>query len=327
MAIKYEDYYKTLGVKRDASADEIRKAYRKLARENHPDRSKAPDAAEKFSRISEAYEVLSDPEKRKKYDALGSNWKSGQDFRPPPGSGFENMHFEFGGPGGRGGAGGAFDASAFSDFFSAFFAGQNGPGGAGGRTRTRGRAGHHQDPFSFGGFDAGPGQSQATQPQPSEATLSISLYEAYQGTTRKLTLEGPTGRQTVDVKVPAGVRQGSKIRLKGENLLLKIDILADPRFTLEGGNLIHTANIAPWLAVLGGSVDVPLIDGKTITMTVPAGSSSGKKMRLRGKGMPAHGKQPRGDLIVKLNVTVPDTPTDKQRALYEQLRDLENDTS
>lgn len=290
MPVAFEDYYQTLGVKRNASADEIKRAYRKLAQQYHPDRNQDADAHEQFSKIGEAYEVLKDPEKRKKYDRLGANWKQGEQFRAPPG--FEDI---FGG-GGRGGGGGG----DFSDFFSSVFGRDGGPGSGAGSP--------------FGGH-----APQA--PREQEVDLTVSLHEAYHGGTRQLNLSGgPTGTRQIDVKVPAGVKPGSKIRLKGEGLLLKISVAPDPRFRLEGKNLVAPVTLSPAQAALGGKVDVPTFDG-TVSLTVPAGVNSGQRLRLKGKGLGD------ADLFAELKIAVPKNLTDAQRELYQQLRDLEQDTT
>ncbi len=291
MPVAFEDYYKTLGVKRNASADEIKRAYRKQAQQYHPDRNKEADAQERFSKIGEAYEVLKDPDKRKKYDRLGANWKQGEQFRPPPG--FEDL---FGG-GGHGGGGGDF-----SDFFSSVFGRDGGPGNPGG------------SPFGQGGSPFGRGPQAPAQ---QEVDLTISLHEAYHGGTRQLNLTGgPTGSRQIDVKVPAGVKPGSKIRLKGEGLLLKIAVAPDPRFTLEGKNLIADVPLSPAHAALGGKADVPTFEG-TVSLTIPPGVSSGQKLRLKGQGLGD------GDLFARLTIAVPKTLSDEQRELYEKLRDLD----
>ncbi|MEO0514231.1 MAG: DnaJ domain-containing protein [Planctomycetota bacterium] len=299
--MKFEDYYQVLGVARDAAADEIKRAYRKLAQKLHPDRNDAPDAAEKFGKVSEAYEVLKDPDKRKKYDQFGQNYKAGQDFRPPPGSG------GFGGHGG--GQSFNFEGSDFSDFFNQMFGG--GPGSASGR----GGAGNGNP---FGGFGGG----QRTQPREQEAEITVPLHEAYHGGTRQLTLSGGAmgGDKKIDVKIPAKLKPGSKIRLKGENLLLKINVAPDPRFKIDpgsGGHLTSDLKISPALAALGGKADVATLDG-TVTLTIPPGIASGSKLRVRGKGL---GKD--GDQLVRVLITVPKSLTEDQRELYEKLRDLE----
>lgn len=295
MAVTFEDYYKTLGVARDAGLDQIKKAYRTLARELHPDRNKADDAAEKFSKVSEAYDVLSDPEKRKKYDQLGANWKAGQEFRPPPG--FEG--FDFGGGSGRGG--GFHSGGDFSDFFRQMFGQGGGRGGAGG----------FEDLFGGGG-----GGTRTQAPREQEAEITVSLHEAYHGSTRQLSLSGPGGEKKIDVKIPARLKPGSKIRLKGEHLLLKVNVAPDPRFKLDGTNLTSDLKVSPATAALGGKADVATLDG-TVTMTIPPGTSSGARLRVRDKGLKD------GDLLVRVQIAVPKTLSDEQRELYEKLRELD----
>src|SRR5690606_2072499 len=220
MAVKFQDYYETLGVKRDASPEQIQRAYRKLARQYHPDVNKSAEADAKFKQASEVYEVLKDPEKRRKYDRLGKNWKAGQEFRPPPGSGFEGFeNFEFRSAPGDGRGFQFRGGGQFSDFFEALFGEQMRRGG--------------RDPFAefTGGATHAP-------PREQEAEIVISLTEAHRGTTRSLTLQNPDGStKTIDVKIPAGTRAGQKIRLRGEGLVLKVNVAPDPRFTVEGGNL------------------------------------------------------------------------------------------
>lgn len=308
MAVKFEDYYQVLGVSRDATAAEIQRAYRKLARQYHPDVNKAPDAQQKFARINEAYEVLKDPEKRKRYDELGRNYKAGQEFRPPPG--FEEM---FAGSG-RGGQSFRFQTGGrgFSEFFEAFFGGQS--------PFARGRTGgvDFEDLFTGG---AGPsGAPNGGAPPEQEASITISLEEAYRGTTRRLEVQSPDGKtKTIDVKIPAGTRPGQKIRLRGERIVLRVNVSPHPRFELDrNGDLTTEIKITPSEAALGAKVDLPLIDGK-VTVTVPPGSSSGARLRLRGQGMPTRTGD-RGDLYVRLTIVVPKTLTDAQRRLYESLR-------
>lgn len=295
MAVTFEDYYKTLGVARDASLDQIKKAYRKLARELHPDRNKADDAAEKFSKVSEAYDVLSDSEKRKKYDQLGANWKAGQEFRPPPG--FEG--FDFGGGSSRGG--GFHSGGDFSDFFRQMFGQGGGRGGAGG----------FEDLFGGGG-----GGTRTQAPREQEAEITVSLHEAYHGSTRQVTLTGPSGEKKIDVKIPPRLKPGSKVRLKGEHLLLKINVAPDPRFKVDGTNLTSELKVSPATAALGGKADVATLDG-TVTMTIPPGTSSGARLRVRDKGLKD------GDLLVRVQIAVPKTLSDEQRELYEKLRELD----
>ncbi|MBX2852172.1 MAG: DnaJ domain-containing protein [Phycisphaeraceae bacterium] len=305
MALKFEDYYKTLGVDRSASADEIKRAYRKLANKHHPDKNKDnPDASEQFAKVGEAYEVLSDKDKRAKYDRLGKNWQHGEQFQPPPGYGPGSGGFNFQSSGGAGG---------FSDFFEMLF-GQAAQGQGGGA------------PFEemFGGAGGGhrfenPGAPRQAPEQTHE--IGVSLTEAYHGASRQLTLQGPAGTQTIDVKIPKGTTTGNKLRLKEHNLLLKINVGKDPRFELApNGNLTTTTKIPPHVAALGGKADVHTMDG-TVTMTIPPGTPSGAKLRLKGKGMPKRGSAGNADLYAQVMIDVEKDLTEAQRKAYEQLRD------
>ena len=315
MSVKFQDYYESLGVNRNATEDEIKRAYRKLARKYHPDVNKDKGAEEKFKQINEAHEVLKDPEKRKLYDQLGSNWQAGQDFKPPPG--WENVHFEFrGGPGGE-----AYDfGGGFSDFFEMLFGGRM---GGGGRTTAR------QSSWVMRGQDH-------------EAKIEIDLESAYHGTTRTLTLQGheidPEGKvrptvQNIQVKIPPGVTDGTRIRLTGKggegigggprgDLYLKVSIESHPRFTLDGHNLEVEVPIAPWEGALGARVQVATMDGM-VNLKVPAGSQSGKKLRLRGKGFPKKGGE-RGDLIVRLKIVLPRNLTGKEKELFAEMAKVSN---
>lgn len=309
MALKFEDYYKTLDVPRDASADVIKRAYRKLASRYHPDKNKDdPKAAEKFSKANEAYDVLSDPEKRKKYDQLGQNWKHGQSFDPPPGYG---SHFRPG-QGGFSFQGG--DAGGFSDFFEMLF-GQQPRGGAGSSN-----AGFEQMFTQGGGMGGGPRMQQPAQRE-QEHELTVSLHEAYHGSTRQLKLTGPGGDKTLDVRIPPGATTGTKLRLKNDGLVLKLNVSPDPRFEVSGRNLIATVRVPCWDAALGAKVDVPTMEGD-VTLTVPPGTASGGKLRVKGKGMPGKRKDDApGDLLVRVMIEVPKTLTEAQRELFEKLRD------
>ena len=319
MAVPFEDYYETLGVARTAAPEEIKRAYRKLARDFHPDRNKAPDAAARFARISEAYEVLSDAEKRKKYDALGANWKAGQEFRPPPGSGFDNVRFEF--RGGRGGGGGGgFSPGGFSEFFETLFGGGHGRGGAGAGVNLEDFLGGGRPRGMNPGARPGTGHRHAHAPE-QQADVAVSLHEAFHGSTRRLELQTPAGRKSVEVKVPPGTTDGSRIRLRGEGLVLRFTITPDPRFELDGRDLITDVPLAPWEAALGNKVTVPTMDGD-VTVTIPPGSSSGQRLRLKGKGLPARKSDtPPGDLYARLKIVLPKALTNAERQLYEQLRD------
>ena len=321
--MKYLDYYAVLGVARDASADEIKKAYRKLARQFHPDVNKSAGAEARFKEINEANEVLSDSEKRKRYDALGANWKSGQDFTPPPGwGGFEGassgpggIRFEFGGaPGGD-----------FSDFFSALF------GDLGGAGRTgRGRRGGN--PFAgFGGFAPEAEETFTSRGQDFEAQLSLTLEELASREPKSITLQVPSVQpngsvrhqaKTFQVRIPPGATDGTRIRLSGQgasggNLYLNLRLAPHPVFQVHGYDLDQVLPLAPWEAVLGAKVRIPTLEGPA-TLTIPPGTQGGARLRLAGKGLPdKHGT--RGDIFVTIRIAVPDHPTAREKTLFEQL--------
>lgn len=317
--MKYQDYYETLGVQRSASADEIQKAFRKLARKYHPDVNKAAGAEESFKKINEAYEVLKDPERRKKYDALGSGWHSGQDFQPPPG--WENMQFHFGsGSGGsfRGSPGNDFDFGGFSDFFSALF------GGSGGSARGF-SFGEQGAPFSesFGG-----GRFEESPPSES-AELTVTLHELWSGARKTIHLERiqPGGASLSSVKkyeisIPPGTTEGASIRLSGQgsrggDLLLKLRVALDPRFKVEGFDLVSRVPISPWEAALGAKVEVPLVEGSA-RLSLPPGTQTGKRFRLRGKGLRKTAAD-RGDLYAEVMIVVPEQLSKTERELFEKL--------
>ena len=302
----YKDYYGALGVAKDASRDEIQKAYRKLARKYHPDLNKGEDAEARFKEINEAYQVLSDSEKRARYDQFGSAWKQSQRTGGPP-PGFEDIFASFTG-GGRGFSGGR---GGFSSFFEMLFGGQGGGGGAGEWT-------------VFGG--GMPPQEGVDH----EARLTLSLEEAAAGGQREISLtDGGTGRQRkIRVRIPKGVRPKQRIRLPGQggsspggdargNLYLRIDLAPHPRFELDGQNLKTTVPIAPWEAALGGQVRMATLNGE-VTVRIPAGSSTGQKIRLRGKGYPRPTGAP-GDLVAELKIVVPKKTTKEERKLFEEL--------
>lgn len=297
--MEYKDYYKILGVSRSASADEIKKAYRKLAREFHPDKNKSKGAEERFKEANEANEVLSDPEKRKAYDALGANWKAGAGFTPPPGW---NRNFSGGGFAGAGMPGGA----GFSDFFSSLFGGA----AAGGMGGSR---------FSFDDED----EPFHRTPQPARARIEITLEDSFHGGTRQVSLGD--GR-TLSVRIPKGITSGQSIRLSGQgprgsDLILEVEFAQHPQFKAEGRDIKTTVNIAPWEAALGGKVPVPTLGG-TVELNVPAGTQSGKRLRLKRRGLP--GKEP-GDQMVSLHIVTPAPRNDAERAAYEALAKLYED--
>ena len=303
--MEFRDYYEIMGVGRNATQDEIKRAYRKLARKSHPDISKDADAEEKFKEMGEAYEVLKDPEKRAAYDQLGQNYKDGQDFTPPPGW---DAGFEFSG----GGFEGAADSAAFSDFFESLF-------GHGGFTRGRGQA---------GGFHV--------RGQDHHAKILIDLEDAIQGATRTITLQVPevnaqghvqTRSRTLNVNIPKGVKQGQQIRLAGQgapgmgqggtgDLYLEIEFKPHNIYHVEGHDIYLDLPVTPWEAALGGTIKVPT-PGGIVEMKIPAGSGSGKKMRLKGRGIPA--KAP-GDFYVVLKISLPEAESDKAKALYQQMK-------
>jgi curved DNA-binding protein len=301
--VKFKDYYETLGVDRKASQEEIQKAFRKLARKYHPDVNKTKEAEERFKEINEANEVLSDAEKRKRYDMLGANWREGQEFQPPPGwdQGGGSFQFNFGDGAGLGG---------FSDFFDAIFGGGGAFAGA----------------SPFGGMGAGPQRGPfPRQPQHQEAEFEISVEDSINGATKSIQLRDAVGKtRSINVKIPAGTNHGGTIRLagaKGEpDLYLKIKIAAHARYTAAGSDLLVKLPVSPWEAALGGKVDLVLPDG-TIKVTVPAGAQSGSKLRVRGRGFAA-GKDRRGDVLAEIKIVVPTALSTSEREIYEKLASI-----
>ncbi|MCH9744151.1 MAG: DnaJ domain-containing protein [Gammaproteobacteria bacterium] len=306
--MQYQDYYKTLGVSKNASDDEIKKAYRKLARKYHPDVSDEANAEDKFKEVKEAYEVLKDPQKRQAYDTMGSNWQAGV-------SGFQ-------GGAGTSGFADQFSGGDFSDFFEAMF-GQGATGGF-----------HHQDNKSHGKRQAPPHRKHRGRDQSSK--VRISLEEAFSGTEISLSLrDSEQNQQTgqvehknrgLKVKVPAGVTTGQQIRLSGQgskglgggpngDLYLEIDIKPHHLYQLEGKNIFLNLPITPWEAALGATIEVPTLGGR-VGLKIPANSQSGKKMRLKGRGLP--GKSA-GDQYVILQIYAPEAKTDEEKELYEKL--------
>jgi curved DNA-binding protein len=300
--MKFKDYYETLGIARDATQEDIKRSYRKLARKYHPDVSKEPDAEARFKELGEAYEVLKDPEKRTAYDQFGQDWKAGQEFRPPPDW---DTGFEYAGSG-RG-------DSDFSDFFESLFGGMQ----SGGRGFRRGTA--------------------RVRGQDHHARIAVSLAEAFAGSVKTLTLRVPevtpeghvtTRNRSIRVSIPKGVSQGQRIRLAGQgaqgfgggsagDLYLEVTLESHPFFTTDGKDIHLTLPVTPWEAALGSKVPVPTLGG-TIELTIPPASRSGANLRLTGRGLP--GKPP-GDQIVSLRIETPAADTDNKRAIYEKMRD------
>jgi len=303
MPAEFKDYYVTLGVPRDASADDIKKAFRKLARLYHPDTATDKKTAEeKFKEINEAYEVLGDPEKRKKYDTLGARWQQ------PEATGYHDSDVHFGGTG-------------FSDFFEQYFSGGS-------------RYGFPQ------GFDeghpAGAGRAHPRRGHDIEGDILVTLEEAMHGTQRPISLQtrnrqtGAAQTHSFEVRIPPGATDGRRIRVPaqgepGQNggaagdLYLRVRHAAHPEFTTHDTDMHHELHIAPWEAVLGAEIIVPTLDG-AIKLRIPAGAENGQKLRVRGKGLPKGKTGERGDFYVALQVVLPDKISDAERALWEQLR-------
>ncbi|MDZ7828586.1 MAG: DnaJ C-terminal domain-containing protein [Halofilum sp. (in: g-proteobacteria)] len=295
-----------MGVDRDASQDEIKRAYRKLARKYHPDVSSEPDAEDQFQQLQEAYEVLKDPEKRAAYDQLGANWREGQDFRPPPGW---DSGFEFSGGGFTQG-----DAGAFSDFFESLFGRESAYGHAHG---------------GFGGFH-GRGQDHF-------ARIALDLEDAYRGGVHAITLQSPTvdgrGRvhnqpRNLKVRIPAGAADGQQVRVPGKggegmgqggagDLFLEVSLRPHPLFRPEGRDIHLDVPVAPWEAALGARINVPTLGGE-VQATIPAGARSGQRLRLKGRGLPG---SPAGDQYLHLQVVVPPAKTDAERELFRKMQE------
>jgi len=315
MAVKFQDYYETLGVARTASAEEIKQAFRKLARIHHPDVAKNKAAGEaKFKEINEAYEVLSDPAKRRRYDELGANWQEGGRGPSAPRGGNRGRtrpsqgesDFEFGGTG-------------FSDFFESFFGG--GREGFGSSRRAPGQMDGAGDGFAYQGQDV-------------EADLLVTLEEALRGSQRKVTLRRPGGNgsiertDTYNVRIPPGVHEGQRIRLAGQggaghgggpagDLYLWVRLARHPDFSVQGADLYYDLDLAPWEAVLGVQVKIPALDGPT-SLRVPPGTAAGTQLRLRGLGLPREDGT-RGDLYATARIRTPVSVTAEERALWEKL--------
>jgi curved DNA-binding protein len=321
--MQFKDYYEVMGVPRDASQDDIKSAYRKLARKYHPDVSKESDAEVRFKELGEAYEVLKDPEKRSVYDTLGPNYRDGQDFRPPPGWSAQGFEFH----------GGAGDGSAqFSEFFRSLFGDGDFAAGVGPRGRRHG--GFRPGAGARGPFGGAGGFS--SRGEDSRARVAIDLEDAYNGTSRSFTLRhtelGADGRpevreRTLNVKIPKGIQAGQQIRLAGQgspgigggahgDLLLEVEFRPHPRYRVEGADVFVDLPVAPWEAALGATVTVPTPVG-SVDLKVPAGSSGGRKLRLRGRGLPS--SKP-GDLFVVLKVVLPPAESAEDLAAWEAFR-------
>jgi curved DNA-binding protein len=342
MPVQYKDYYESLGVPRNATEADIKKAFRKLARQYHPDVAKnKKQAEEKFKEINEAYEVLGDPAKRKKYDELGANWSSGADFRPP--QGWES--FTGGRPAGNRGARGAdydfhFGGTGFSDFFEQIF----------GAAARRGG----------GGFGSGTGFAEAEDVGPErgrdiEGDIMVTLEEVVKGSVRSVSVRhgvpcehcngtgqraghvcnvcGGTGQvakaETYQVKIPAGVSEGQRLRVPGRgeagvggasagDLFLRVRLAKHPDFQVEDHNLVYEADLAPWDAVLGAEIGVPTLNGP-VNIRIPPGTQAGQKLRVRGRGLPKRDGGA-GDLIVETRVAVPTKVPDSEKKLWEELK-------
>jgi len=316
MAVQFRDYYETLGVSKTASADEIKSAFRKLARKHHPDVAKPKEKAaaeEKFKQINEAYEVLSDPEKRQKYDQLGADWNQPGGFQPPPdwgrggtGGGFrrsatgDGVEFEFGGTG-------------FSDFFEAFFGGGRGESAFG------------------GGFGRGPASAEPGRDV--EADIMVTLEEALNGSKRQVSLRrtGSDKTETYQVKIPRGVHEGQRIRLAGQgeagarggqsgDLFLRVRLARHPDFSVEGDDLIYEVDLKPWQAALGTELDVPTLEGNR-RLKIPPGTQGEQRFRLRDRGLPtANGE--RGNLYVVTQIAIPKKLSDAEREIWQRLASL-----
>jgi curved DNA-binding protein len=289
--MKYKDYYAALGIARDADADQIKKAYRKLARAHHPDMSKAPEAEARFKEVAEAYQTLKDPEKRAAYDELGRR-PAGEEFAPPP-----QWTRDFGG-----------GAQSFEDIDLADLLDALGRGHRGGARRG---------PVPMHGRDF-------------ETTVRISLEDAHRGARLNLDLSDEGGARTLEVTIPPGVSEGQKLRLRGKggkgrnggpdgDIYLHITLVPHPVFRPDQHDLHFDLALAPWEAALGAEVEVPTLDGPVL-LTVPPGTRSGRKLRLRGRGL-ANGRGGHGDLYANVRIDVPTTLSDRERELFNQLAD------
>ena len=305
MSVEFKDYYAVLGVSRDASAEDIKKAFRKLARKHHPDvAGDKKTAEEKFKEINEAYEVLGDPAKREKYDRLGAGWQHDGGFPPPDQAGAFH-EFNFGGTG-------------FSDFFEQYFGGAGRFGFPGGSQRGARPAGR-----SFRGSDI-------------EGDILVTLEEAMHGGVRPVSLQitdphtGRSETRSFQVRIPPGVTNGKRIRVPGQgepgigggeagDLYLRVRHAAHPDFTTRGSDVYHELELAPWEAVLGADISVPTLDGP-VKLRIPPGSAQGQQLRVRGRGLPVGKSGERGDFHVMLSIQTPSAIGSEERTLWEKLR-------
>jgi curved DNA-binding protein len=286
MGVSYKDYYKILGIERNATAEQIHKAYRKFAKKYHPDVNKEPGAEQKYKDVSEAYEVLKDLSKRQKYDTLGENWE--QDFTPPPD--WQNMSSstkDFGG--------------GFSDFFKIIFGSIN-----------MGRFSDDETVYA---------RRPRTRDQ--EVSMSISLEDIFNGGTKAITLTDRQSTKILNVNLPRGITEGSRIRLpekapSGGDLYITIQILPNSKYEINGNDLTERLIVAPWEAVIGSNIAVETPTGE-VKMKLPAGTQNGQKLRLRGKGLPKRAENESGDLYVRIEIVVPQKISEKEKALWEEL--------
>jgi len=300
--MEYKDYYSIMGIDKDATQDELKRTYRKLARKYHPDVSKEPDAEQKFKELGEAYEVLKDPEKRAAYDQLGANWQAGQDFHPPPDW---DAGFEFSGGGFTG------QSTDYSDFFDSLF----------GQAAT-GYATHRRPGFHTHGEDH-------------HAKILIDIEDAYRGAIRMITLQVPmvdtqghilTRDHSLSVRIPKGIRQGQQIRLTGQgapgmgegkagDLYLEVEFNPHSLYRVDGRDLYFDLPLAPWEAALGAKVKAPTPEGP-VDLTIPAGSRAGRKLRLKGRGIPGN---PSGDIYVVLQIALPPAKNEEAKEIYREM--------
>lgn len=313
--MEYKDYYKILGISKDAGQDEVKKAYRKLASKYHPDKN--PDdknAEDRFKEIGEAYEVLGNPEKRKKYDRLGANWKQYEQAGAGAQGGFDWSQFA-GGGGGRsyqfdGDLGDIFGEGGFSDFFKTFF------GGMGGHTSS--------------GFGSG-GRQAAFKGQDMKAEMQISLHEAYHGTSRMLHVDG----QKLRVNIKPGAYDGQELRIRGKggkgagggesgDIFIKIRLMPDPSYTVKGADLIKEVPVDLYTAVLGGKIQVDTLAGK-VSVNIPKGAQTENRLRLKSKGMPVYGRSNQyGDLFIRIKVMIPKNLTKEEEEQFKKLRNMKS---